>query len=509
VHGGPGPACARMPRRAMYTPKVSRGAPANDEDEGGLDPRQLVDWVYYALRAARRRVWLVLASAALFGAAAALLAWAIPYRYYVETRLLTQRPDVNTVLSGPGRSVASDAAAATQGIADSVHRRDNLLALIGQTGLVRNWRETRSPVGRLRDRLMFGHPPDDKDLADLLVGILEKELLAWAKDGAVSIAVTWSDPDMAERIVDTALQNFLETRHVNEMAILGESISLLEQRQTEARQGLDHAIAAARAVPAPKARVPSVRELLPLPTEPDEASLELARLRSTIGAKRRAVEDLVSFRDRKIAELQTQLAEQQAVYAESHPVVVNIKRRLEALAADSPQLAALRQELQEVEARYYERGGSPADLDDVSHARATPPPSAPAVITALEAPARDPGEEYARSQLAAAITRYYTVVDRLEAVRLERDAARASIKYRYVVVRPPLRPREPENRARKMAIPIVGVAAGLFFGLVLAVAQELRQGRVAETWQVERGLGLPILAELPAHPALRNPKGAA
>ena len=303
--------------------------------------------------------------------------------------------------------------------------------------------------------------------------------------------------------MDASLQNFLEMRHVNEMAVLGESISLLEARLDEAQQGLDQALVNAQAAPQKK-RPPPVASLMPLPQPAEESSLELDRLRSEINAKRRAMEDLVEFRDRRIAQLQAQLAEQKAVYAESHPVVANIERSLEALAVDSPQVGALRQELQELESLYLQKGGSPADLEQAALVRSATRSSAPAIIAALEGTNnRDPGEEYARSRLAAAIARYYSIVDRLESVRLERDAARASIKYRFLVVRPPMRPREPQNRPLKTVIRIAGPLSGLLLGALVAVALELRRGRVAQKWQVEHELGLPILAELPAEASLR------
>jgi hypothetical protein len=483
---------------------VSQAPLPADEDDGDFDVGRLRDWASYVLRAVGRNLLGVLLLAALVLAGTKFVVWAIPDLYYVEARLLAQRPDVNAILSSP--SALSDPGAATRFVGQMVRRRDNLLALIGQTGLLQHWRATPPPMEQLEGRLNLRRPLDDEDLTEFLVGELEANLVASARDGVVTIAATWHDPDMAQRLVDAALQNFLETRHVNEMAILDESISLLEERLAEAQRGLDQAMSEVRSLPAPTRR--AVREVRPLPA-PDEASLELTRLRSTIAAKRRAEQDLVSFRDRKIAELQARLAEQKAVYSESHPVVANIRRSLEALAVDSPQLAALRQELHELEAEYVARGGTPANLDDRPLARPAAPTSAPAIIASMEGPTRDPSEDYARSRLATAIARYYSSVDRIEAVRLERDAARASIKYRYAVVRPPLRPRAPTNRGLKVKIWVAGALGGLLLGVLAAVAREMRRGRIVQRWQVEYGLGLAILAELPAKAALRDQRRSA
>jgi len=467
--------------------------PQAEEEEGTLDPGILRDWFSYAWRAVRRRLPTILFAAALGGAASAFVWWATPDRYHVEARVLAQRPDVVSVLS-VGRSPGADAVAVTRSVSDVVERRDNLLALVGQAGLVEHRRANPAPLERLKARLGLGYSLGDEQLTEVLVSELESSLSAQARDGTVAIELTWDDPEMAYRLLEAALQNFLETRHVNEMAILGDSISLLEQRLTEAERGLELAMQDVRSLPPARRRSAS----LPAAARSGPSSLELVRMLSAIAEKRRAVDDLVSFQNRRTAELQTRLMEQKAIYADSHPAVANIRRSLEAVAAESPQLAALRREIQEDQAAYLARGGSPSDLGE-GGAPADPGPSASAVILdALQEPARDPKEEYVRSRMATALARYYNVSDRLETLRLQQDAARASIKYRYLVVRPPLRPGRPVNETLKTMVLVGGALGGLFVGVLAALGLELGGGRIAQAWQVERALGLPVLAEIRA-----------
>src|SRR5262249_62288611 len=111
-----------------------------------------------------------------------------------------------------------------------------------------------------------------------------------------------------------------------------------------------------------------------------------ARRAPADGAEGGGEQGLGSFRDRRIAELPARLVEQKAIYSESHPVVANIRRSLEALAVDSPQLAALRQELHELEAEYVSKGGTAANLDDRPLTRPAPSTSAPAIIASMESP---------------------------------------------------------------------------------------------------------------------------
>jgi capsular polysaccharide biosynthesis protein len=49
----------------------------------------------------------------------------------------------------------------------------------------------------------------------------------------------------------------------------------------------------------------------------------------------------------------------------------------------------------------------------------------------------------------------------------------------------------------KLALQAGGLLAGVLLGLTLAIAAEARRGRIIQPWQVERGLGLPILAVVP------------
>jgi hypothetical protein len=459
-----------------------------EEDGVGYDLAAIRDWASYAWVAVRRHARAIAATIGAFTAAAALVRWSIPDLYYVEARVLAQRPDVLAVLS-PTRPLGADAVAITRSVSDLVERRENLVALVSQTDLVKHWRSMRSWTDRLEERLGLGYELDDEQARDMLVAKLEDSIEATARDSSVALGLRWEDPEMAFRLLDVALQNLLETRHVNEMAILGESISLLEARLGEAQRSVDEAMAGVRSLPPPRrpSRGGAARR---------DPSLELVRMLSVIAEKRRAMEDVVSFRNRRIAELQTRLTEQRAVYAESHPVVDNIKRSLEALQADSPQLAALRQELQQDEARYLAEGGSPADFGDSSAAGTTSTPDA--LIDALAGAPRDPNEEYARSRMATSLARYYSVADRLEALRLQRDAARASIKYRYLVVRPPMRPHQPENRGLKGLVLAAGALLGAIAGVLAAVGLEVRRGRIDQPWQVERLLGLRILAEAPA-----------
>ena len=491
-------ASAPDPRELLSLRAVEREIHSEAEDEGSFDFGQVRDGLSYAGRAIRRRPFVVLGPFGLAVAAAVFVAWAMPNRYFVDTKLLAPRPDIIAILANPGRSLGADSMANTRAVTE-ILRRDNVLTAIRQTGLLEHWRTTRPPVLRLKDRLLLGRAQNDEELTEILVTNLESRLVAWTEpqedgSGSLTVGLTWTDPDMTVRLLSAILQSFLDSRQVNEIAIFGESITLLEERLGGARRELEGALAGARSAPA-RAAAPRMATVSPNASD-TEAAVDRARLRTTIATKRRVLNDFVAYKERRVNELQTQLAELRAVYAESHPLVANAKRSLEALGADPPQILALRQEISEIEARFVARGGSPAELADAATSLGTTSGALPVLLAPIDRAGREPAEEYQRSRLTAAIARYYSLADRLEGARIERDAARASATFRYAVVRPPLPPRQPSNRMVKTAIRLGGALAGLLIGLVAAVGLEARAGRVVQRSQVERGLGLPVLAEL-------------
>ncbi len=477
--------------------------PSHEEDEGSLDAEYIIDWLSYGWRAIRCHPLAVLAPTVLIGAAAMFLAWVVPNRYFVETKLLAPRPDLIAILTNPGRTLSADARANARATSELV-RRGNLVAAIAETGLLEQWRATRSPILRLKDRLMMGGDVSDEQLFDILVATLESRFVAWTElqddgSGLLTVGLTWNDPEMTVRLLEATIKGFLDFRERNDLAVLGESIAILEARLAEARRDLDLALASEPSVP--KKTAASTPVTAPSPEPNSDEIVRLVGLRSSITSRRRALDELLSYRQRRIAELQTQLAEQRVIYSDTHPIVVDTRRSLEAVAVDSPQIASLRKEIDELEALYIAQGGTAADLVD-GPARAASSAAAPVVPP--EVPTVRPAVDYVRSRVTAAIARYYGISDRLEGARLELDAVRASVPFRYAVIKPALPPRTPSNRRVKWAILASGILGGLFLGMLAALGLEARRGRIVQAWQVERGLGLAILAEVPTSPLLHR-----
>jgi uncharacterized protein involved in exopolysaccharide biosynthesis len=483
---------------APDAPQAPQHARAVEPDEDAqLDLAALRDYLALGVRHLRRRILVALGVAALVVAGVAILLRVLPKTYRVETTILIQGDPLASSLAA-GRSEP----AGTQGAGDLVLSRKNLLSIIQQTNLVERWKLTRLPLYRLKDALYARliHPITDDQLVDALIFLLERRLVAWSDDRKVRIEVAWNDPGDAYRIATATQQNFLESCQLAETSAIMETIAILESHVATAREQVDGAIASARAA-RPREVVRSARpaegasQSGERPAARLGASAQTLRLRAMLDGKERAVEDLEQLRRRRLAELQAQYTEQKAVYAESHPILVNLRESIQALAQDSPQLAQLRREVHELEAAFVASGGRPDTPAAEASSVDTPPAPLPPVI--LRDATRDPREEYARLELTNATSQYNALLDRLNSARLELDAARASFKYRYLIVRPPLPPRVP-IRPNTALILAAGAVLGLVAGVVAALALELRKGIVMQEWQIERSLGIPLLAELPA-----------
>lgn len=475
----------------------SRRIPPSDPDDFQLvDVAQVKNWVGFVLHSLGRRKGVVVLTFLLtVGATVGLLA-ILPRTYHVDAQLLTQRNTVMPALGNPGRTVPTDANVPTRAAAETVLRRDNLLSLMKQTDLLNRWEQKRTPVLRLKDWLVQQiAPPSEEDRINAMVGLLEKRFNVTTGESTVTIGIDWPDAQMGYALVDNALQNFLEQRHSAEVSSIAETIAILESHAADLREQIDSTLEDIKRGQAPVSKPVKVDPVPPPPRRDpavEAAKAQAAEVKVMIEAKRRAINELDDFRRRRLAELQTELAQKRAVYADAHPAVAQILQSISALQEDSPQLAALRKDERDLLSEYERLSAKRSE-----GASALPRASE----VAPRRKASDPPEpnvegEYSRTRLRFAMEKYDVLLDRINSARIELDTARAAFKYRYSIVRPPQLPK----RAEKPKVPLVlaaGVMAAIALSIVAAALADLRSGRVLESWQVERGLGLEVLGQVP------------
>ncbi|TMA71635.1 MAG: hypothetical protein E6J67_22355, partial [Deltaproteobacteria bacterium] len=326
---------------------------------GGDDPGALewtatpADMIRLALASAQRHARLIAAFFLLgVGGSIGYLVICTP-KYRVETTVLTQRAQA---LPSPIRSTVQDDP--THSANELVHRRENVLALIQQANLYSP--AAGPPVGETRPPLLarfVGLVSDesaDRDPLDGLVKRLDKALVVTTNDATITISIDWPDPSQAYHLVETATENFLETRHIQEITAIDEVVSMLKGRAAALRDQLDRVTEEAQRQAA-RQETGSSPDQTSVPAPPQSGGEELVRLKAMVDAKERAIQDVEELRRRQLADLQAQLDQRRAVFTDAYPAVIALRQDIEALSHDSPQIVKLRGEHQKLQQEYLAR----------------------------------------------------------------------------------------------------------------------------------------------------------
>lgn len=467
----------------------------------GSDSEELFDfalvgaWARFALGSVRRHRRRAAAVFLGICCLAATAPWVLPKKWRAETKILIQRNELDRV-ANPGASSAEDAP--TRAASELILRRDNLISLIKQTNLLEHYDQGR-PVPMLvldRIRRLGSGPMTEEDKFEALISILEKRLTVTTGDGTVALSLTWSDPQLAYRIVDTLQQNFIESRHAIEVSSIAEVISILEGHSAELRDAIANTLEELRkATEPPAAPVPAGANVpRPVPTPRPGPDPDAVEVESRIADAKKAIADLEENRHRRLTELQGQLAELGAMYAPSHPEIVNRKLSIEALQRDSPQIEKLRREEKALRERLEVILARPRMPEKVLS-----PSPAPISINESRSGARlredDLGLAYLRNQQRNLSEKLEEMQGRIKEARIKHDLARAGFKDRYVIVQPALVPKKPSGLHPALIV-VAGVVWGLFVGLAAALLADVREGRILEPWQIEKVLKLPLLGEV-------------
>lgn len=493
----------------MLAPKLEKQEPGRaPEPEATGTTADLFDWALlldiagFVRNAVRRhRLLVAVVMLGMLGLALAA-AKALPRTYYVESSILTERNLLIASLVNPARTVPRDDDTPTRTAYAQILRHDNLVALVRKTRLAERWEATRSPLQRLKDAVTrrMGGAMSAEDKEDAMENTLERSMTVRADrgTGTVTIGVSWPDPQQALELTETAQQRFLEARNTAEVSAINEAIGILEvqvgQEETNIKTSIADLEDATRLAEARRKK--EEKEDPTRATRRAQALLRtdhnLAQLRFMLEAKRRAIADMETYRNKRLTELRGQLSEQSSVYSPKHPLIADTEERITALEQEPQQLAALRQEEQSMAEEFMRRGGS--DVETLMPSALSYLYDEPIAGSLLGTP-DDPEVAVATDRLRMVVARHQEMIRRLGAARMELEISRASFKHRYSVLNPPSFPKKPVKPNTKLIL-VGGAVAGLGLAVFAAVALDVWRRRILERWQVERLLKLRVLAEL-------------
>jgi len=477
-------------------PDLPPSAPSGEES-GLFDYALVFGYLGSLLRAPVRHKWLATAVFLAFVALGVLAIRVLPFQYQVQAKILARRNLLIGNLSNP--TVDRNWDAPTQAAREVLVRRDNLISLCKQTDFINRYLSERAPAVRARDwlrKVATGHERDPNQLLEDMADTLDTRLKVFATpEGIVTISFDWSNPETARRLVEAAVQSFLESRYASEISAIGETIAVLQSHDARLKKEIAEALArvTGKQAKSPAARV--AKKAAPVPRAPAQPEDEnVTRLKGVLSAKQRALADLEAFRRKRLEDLQVQLSQQLAVFAPRHPEVLNTRQSIDALNGSSPQVDALRNEIRDLEnelsLREVHKTSAPAlpVASVLPRSESRPPEAGPAL------PAEDPRLDYDRNEAELLLRQHSFILDRIDAAEVEMDTAQAAFKYRYSVISPPQLPQKPIKSYRAMIL-VVSVLSGLVGAVAASMIADHRSGLVLARWQLERRFGLQVLAQ--------------
>jgi uncharacterized protein involved in exopolysaccharide biosynthesis len=178
---------------------------------------------------------------------------------------------------------------------------------------------------------------------------------------------------------------------------------------------------------------------------------------------------------RQLEDLETQLREVQKTFTGGHPAVLELQHSIELLKARQGDTPELQKQLQTPTRKL--------------------PAAAQQLASATTAEIEDAPIEQAKEDLRFAMSKYMTLLDRIDNAQMSLRSAQANFKHRFSVVTPAELPRAP-IKPKQPAVLLGGIIGGLLLAVFLSALRDLRRGLVFERWQVLRELGIPVLGEI-------------
>ncbi len=478
----------------------SAGGPGRGpESEPLIDLKLVRDLFHFAINACLRHRVATLSVAGAFVLAAVLSQLLLSKKYYTETKLLADRNVVMPLLGNPSRRMSDEADTPTRLAPEMILTRENLEKVIESTDLMRSTEAKRSKLGRLRNRFraMLHAPLTPEEKMEEFVWQLRASMNVRAADGTVIIGTVWSDPEDALRIVNATQNLFLKERQAQEVSLVAGSIAILEQRALDVQKDIQAMLDTLS-----KQRValtPEEMRLYPTPSRVatyQGPSADLVIAQSRLEATTRALADAEQFRNRRLAELQATLSEQQNVYGPAHPLVENTAQSIRVLQSEPPELSQLRRDAEEQRiavARLSRNSGASAGansgIDETFAATALRNFATARVDSIVQEK-----QQYGKSRLRIALSSYQAMLERLEAARIELLTVRATFQFKYGVLIPAMVPKEPIGTSATVIF-VVATLVGAVLAVLTAIGLDLASGKVLESWQIGRVIGVPVLGE--------------
>ena len=432
----------------------------------------------------------------------------VPPTYAVTTHIMTNRSYVMPALVHPRRSVPLQADAPTRGAIELMTSRDNLEQIMADVDLVTMHEKYRSILGRIKDNAFcfFLGPPSPDDLHEGMLQHLARKLRVSVDNNVVMMTVSWKNPHIAYEIVADAVERFLSLRRDIESSELIETVNILERSAIAARKRIEAVVALLQETIAQKesairtggatesvrsapkgGRFVAVRQ--PTGRSPKHGGDSSApmNVRRDLRSVQATIETIKRDWERRVLKAQEHLAELRETLGPDHPDVIAAVRDLDTESRSPADLANLQAEEERLSSQFKKmRRDPPADAFKMVRLSVSD--------DLAQVMDRDPEIQRIMAEMRKRQADYDEVMDRLANARIEIETATAAFDYRYVLTQPPVFPKKPVGPKKSLII-AGGVMGGLWLAILLAVAADVLSGRIMESWQVERFVGVRVFGE--------------
>jgi uncharacterized protein involved in exopolysaccharide biosynthesis len=505
-----------------HGPHFGTESVASEEGEGeGIDLERIKELGGFVARAPRRHPLLAAAVFVIVASLGLTLAATMPSTYRASVKLLAQRNIAIRALTSQNEKLSQmEWESPTKGIQDMILRRENLVSLAKDANLVERSSQTRSASLRLKDRITtyFFGPISDEDKLKGMVYTLESRLSAeTADDSSVLISAEWSNPNIAYDLVKLVQKNLEEARYDSDVAVINDSVAVLEEHAKQESAHVDAEIQAYQKTVAE--RLPP--SMLRAPGVPARSAIVNGAPRTVSGlvaqeapdldaamaleAKRQEIRNLETAHQRAVDTVRQQFVQAQLTLTPLHPTVIALQKELDAVSEAPAELTAARSDERALMAQIAARPtaaptAAPANRPASSDTKvADKTADGGAAADPVPLPRADPNFDgqlrLAESKLAASIHSYEDAINRIDSARAELDIARAAYKHRFTEVTPaelPVRPKKPVTTT----VAIGSLLGAVILALLFASLADYAKGTFIEPWQVRRALKVDILCEL-------------
>jgi uncharacterized protein involved in exopolysaccharide biosynthesis len=425
----------------------------------------------------------------------------LPRYYKIASRVLTQQSLILPALVNPTRAVSQNADEPTRSARELVMSHANLEIIIKEIKLAELWRAHRSLVGKVADFVRERiRPMSQDDLRDALIKTIEKRVVIKLDADVVIIEVEWSDARTAYVLSKALVDTFLKIRRDADLNQVRETVLIL-QRNTEtvaaevetSAQHFEELVKQKeedfKAQYGIAKKIEEKPRYIEVTRRIADSDAQIKRWQTELQFKKSEYNNARIHYEAALKQTQEELIRVRGNLAPNHPDVLELTQRLATLQQPPAQVLALKEQVQNLEKQLggqvlaHNPDGETIRMhvsEEFYKAMLNDPKIVPAMT------------EYQNKEKD-----YNDLKSRLTNAKMELETATAAMSYRYMITRPPVFPKEPTKP--KLSLLILGsLALAGILGCAVAFLSEMLSGRIEETWQAKRFLGVAVLGEMDA-----------